>query len=188
MENKENAVATPSVDVEQQKYIKNLHRVGTITMMILLVLTFCPALYVFIVLGEFPGVTALATTMVTLIGQFCVGWIMEPVMYFPMIGVAGSYICFTAGNITNMRIPCALAAQNAVGAKSGTPEGDAASVYGMVGSVVVNFIALGIVILGGNYVLSILPESIKAAFDYAMPALYGALVIMLMSMFGGGKK
>lgn len=184
MENKENM----SVDLEQEAYTKGLHRIGTITMMVVLVLTFCPALYVFIVLGQFPGTAALAGTLAALAGQEIATWIMEPVLYFPMIGVAGAYICFTAGNITNMRIPCALAAQNAVGAKTGTPKGDAASVFGMVGSVLVNFLALGVVILFGNYLLSILPEIIKAALDYAVAAVFGALIIMLLGMFFGGKK
>lgn len=179
---------TANVDVELQAYTKNLHRIGTTCMMILLVLTFMPALYVFIVLGEFPGWGALAGTFAALSGQEVMTWIMEPVMYFPMIGVAGSYICFTAGNITNMRIPCALAAQASVGATSGTAKGDAASVFGMVGSVIVNFIALGIVILFGNFLLSILPESVKAAFNYAMPAVFGSLIAVIMNMFGGGKK
>lgn len=179
---------TATVDVELQAYTKNLHKIGTTCMMLLLVLTFLPSLYVFVVLGKFPGIAALAGTFAALFGQEVTTWIMEPVMYFPMIGVAGSYICFTAGNITNMRIPCALAAQAAVGASTGTAKGDAASVFGMVGSVIVNFVALGIVILFGNWLLSILPEGVKAAFNYAMPAVFGSLIAVIFNMFGGSKK
>ena len=179
---------TATVDVELQAYTKNLHRIGTTCMMVLLVLTFLPCLYVFFVLGAFPGWAPLAGTFAALCGQEVMTWIMEPVMYFPMIGVAGSYICFTAGNITNMRIPCALAAQAAVGATTGTPKGDAASVFGMVGSVIVNFIALGIVILFGNWLLGVLPEGVNAAFNYAMPAVFGSLIAVIFNMFGGSKK
>lgn len=179
---------TATVDVELQAYTKNLHRIGTTCMMVLLLLTFLPSLYIFIVLGAFPGWGALTGTLAALAGQEVMTWIMEPVMYFPMIGVAGSYICFTAGNITNMRIPCALAAQAAVGASTGTPKGDAASVFGMVGSVVVNFVALGIVIIFGNWLLSVLPEGVKVAFNYAMPAVFGSLIAVIFNMFGGSKK
>ena len=179
---------TATVDVELQAYTKNLHRIGTTCMMVLLILTFLPCLYVFFVLGAFPGWAPLAGTFAALCGQEVMTWIMEPVMYFPMIGVAGSYICFTAGNITNMRIPCALAAQAAVGATTGTAKGDAASVFGMVGSVIVNFVALGIVILFGNWLLSVLPEGVKAAFNYAMPAVFGSLIAVIFNMFGGKKK
>lgn len=185
---KEKTPEIVSLDPAQQAYTKQLHKIGTICMMAILVLTFCPSLYVFLVLGEFPGWGALAATFGALSGNEIFSWIFEPVMYFPMIGVAGSYICFTAGNITNMRIPCALAAQNAVGASTGTTKGDAAAVFGMVGSVVVNFIALGVVIVLGEWLLSILPEGVKAAFDYVMPAVYGSLMIMLLGMFGGMTK
>ena len=183
-----NKPETATVDVELQAYTKNLHRIGTTCMMVLLALTFLPSLYVFLVMGEFPGWGSLTGTLAALAGQEVMTWIMEPVMYFPMIGVAGSYICFTAGNITNMRIPCALAAQAAVGATTGTPKGDAASVFGMVGSVVVNFIALGVVIIFGNWLLSVLPEGVKVAFNYAMPAVFGSLIAVIFNMFGGSKK
>lgn len=179
---------TASVDLELQAYTRNLHKIGTTCMMTLLVLTFLPALYVFLVLDAFPGWGALGGAFAALCGQEVMTWIMEPVMYFPMIGVAGSYICFTAGNITNMRIPCALAAQAAVGAQTGTAKGDAASVFGMVGSVMVNFIALGIVILFGNWLLGVLPEVVKTAFNYAMPAVFGSLIAVIFNMFGGKKK
>lgn len=188
MDNKNKSAAVVS-DYEKSRkaYTKKLHKIGTITMLVVLVMTFVPPIYIFITKDAFPGWGALAGAFGALFAHEIATWIMEPTMYFPMIGVAGAYICFTAGNITNMRIPCALAAQNAVGAKSGTPKGDAAGVFGMVASVVVNFIFLGIVILFGEYLLSILPESIRNAFNYAMPAVYGSLVVMLAGMFGKKK-
>ena len=90
---------TATVDVELQAYTKNLHRIGTTCMMVLLVLTFLPCLYVFFVLGAFPGWAPLASTFAALCGQEVMTWIMEPVMYFPMIGVAGSYIAYFTQNV-----------------------------------------------------------------------------------------
>lgn len=177
-----------SVDTELTAYTKKLHRIGTATMMVVLALTFCPALYIFIAYRSFPGWGTAAAALGALFAQEVWTWIMEPIMYFPMIGIAGAYICFTAGNITSMRIPCAIAAQNAVNARNGTAKGDAASVFGMVASVVVNFAFLAVVILFGNYLLNILPESVKAAFNYAMPAVYGALLAMILGMAGGRKQ
>lgn len=177
-----------SVDTELAAYTKKLHLIGTGTMMVVLVLTFCPALYIFITYHSFPGWGTVAAAFGALFTQEIWTWIMEPIMYFPMIGIAGSYICFTAGNITSMRIPCAIAAQNAVNAQNGTAKGDAASVFGMVASVVVNFAFLAVVILFGNYLLNILPESVKAAFNYAMPAVYGALLVMILGKVFGKKQ
>lgn len=179
-----------SVDAELNAYTKKLHLVGTVTMMAVLVLTFCPALYIFLAYRSFPGWGTVAAVFGALVAHEVWTWVMEPIMYFPMIGIAGAYICFTAGNITSMRIPCAIAAQNAVNARNGTPKGDAASVFAMVASVVVNFAALAVVILFGNYLLKVLPEAVKAAFSYTMPAVYGALLVMMIGMIPGiiGKK
>lgn len=181
---------TASADTELNAYTKRLHLVGTAAMAAVLVLTFCPALYIFIAYKSFPGWPTVAAVFSALVAHEVWTWVMEPIMYFPMIGIAGSYICFTAGNITSMRIPCAVAAQNAVSARNGTPKGDAASVFAMVASVVVNFAVLAVVILFGNYLLRVLPESIKAAFNYTMPAVYGALLVMMIGMVAGliGKK
>lgn len=176
------------VDAELASYTRKLHLIGTATMVVVLALTFCPALYIFIAYRSFPGWGTVAAAFGALFAQEVWTWIMEPIMYFPMIGIAGAYICFTAGNITSMRIPCAIAAQNAVNARNGTAKGDAASVFGMVASVVVNFAFLAIVILFGNYLLNILPEGVKAAFNYAMPAVYGALVAMIFGRAAESKK
>ena len=48
--------------------------------------------------------------------------------------------------------------------------------------------ALGIVILFGNWLLSVLPEGVKTAFNYAMPAVFGSLIAVIFNMFGGKKK
>lgn len=182
--------AKACVDMELHAYTKRLHLIGTAAMVAVLVLTFCPALYIFIAYRSFPGWGTVAAVFGALFAHEVWTWVMEPVMYFPMIGIAGSYICFTAGNITSMRIPCAIAAQNAVNARNGTAKGDAASVFAMVASVVVNFAVLAVVILFGNYLLTVLPEAVKEAFSYTMPAVYGALLVMMIGMVSGiaGKK
>ena len=167
----------------QDLYIRRIHRIGTTSMMVILLLTFVPVFYIYIAFDAFPGIGVVCTTFCALFAYNAVQWIMEAVLYFPMVGVPGAYICFTAGNILTMRVPCALAAQNAIGAKNGTLRGDMASVFGMLSSVVVNFVFLAIVILFGSYLISILPESVRSAFSYVMPALYGAIVVMTLDMF-----
>ena len=47
--------AKTSMDKELNAYTKRLHLVGTVTMLAVLVLTFCPALYIFAAYKSFPG-------------------------------------------------------------------------------------------------------------------------------------
>ena len=46
--------AKTSMDKELNAYTKRLHLVGTVTMLAVLVLTFCPALYIFAAYKSFP--------------------------------------------------------------------------------------------------------------------------------------
>ena len=103
----ENTKAAQVDEQGQAGYIKQLHRVGTTTMLIILVITIVPTLYIYLACGGFPGWGVIAAAYNGL------QWLGEAVIYFPMVGIAGSYICFTAGNILTMCVPCALAAQNA---------------------------------------------------------------------------
>lgn len=165
----------------KEDYIKHIHKIGTITMIALLVISFLPALYVSYVKGMHPGWKAIGTAALALVGINIFQWILEPVLYFPMIGITGSYIGFVAGNITPMRIPAAVAAQNAVDAKPGSKKGEFAGVIGIVASVVVNFVVLAIVIIFGTYLISILPKAVDDALQFALPGVYGALLVSFIA-------
>lgn len=179
-----NHTTTDSIDQEaiyQQEYLPKVHRFGTATMLLILVLSFMPALYFSFFKGLHPGWSVIAKAAVTMIGMEVFTWILEPTLYFPMIGITGSYISFVAGNITSMRIPAAMAAQTAVGAKMGTRRAEFAGVIGIVTSVVVNFIVLAIVISFGSYIISVLPEAVVGALNYALPSVYGALLVTFIA-------
>lgn len=180
MEQKNNA-AVDQEALYEKEYLPRVHRFGTGTMLLILVLSFMPALYFSFFAGMHPGWSAIAKAAATMIGMEVFTWILEPTLYFPMIGVTGSYISFVAGNITNMRIPAATAAQTAVGAKLGTRKAEFAGVIGIISSVVVNFIVLAVVIFFGSYIISILPETVRGALNYALPSVYGTLLVAFVA-------
>lgn len=164
-----------------QKYIRGIHAIGTVTLLALLVLTFVPGLYMCIVEDAFPGMGAIAGAMLALIGVEGWSWFVEPTLYFPMLGVTGTYLSYVAGNISNMRIPAATAAQKAVNAEVGSLKSEIAGVIGIIASVVVNFVVLFIFIFFGDALIRILPSIIQQSFDYALPAVYGTVVALLIS-------
>ena len=165
----------------EKEYVPKVHKFGTATMLIILVLSFLPALYFSFVMGYHPGWGIIAQGAITMVGIEIFTWILEPTLYFPMIGITGAYISFVAGNITNMRIPAATAAQTAVDAKLGTRKNEFAGVVGIVASVVVNFIVLIAVILFGNFIISVLPQGVLDALAYALPSVYGALLVTFIA-------
>ena len=80
-------------------------------------------------------------------------WFVEPISYFPIVGVAGTYMAFVSGNISNLRIPCAMIAQKAAGVEPGTDRGSIVATLGMAVSIIVNVIILAAGIFAGAQVL-----------------------------------
>ena len=74
-------------------------------------------------------------------------WFVEPISYFPIVGVAGTYMAFVSGNISNLRIPCAMIAQKAVGVEPETDRGSIVATLGMAVSIIVNVIILALYLL-----------------------------------------
>jgi hypothetical protein len=108
--------------------------------------------------------------------------IVEFLVYAPMLGVGGSYISFITGNVTNMKIPCAMNARDIAGTEVGTPENEIISTLSTATSAIVTtfVIVVGVVLLVPLQPLLENPV-VKPAFDYVVPALFGALGLKYFS-------
>ena len=76
-------------------------------------------------------------------------WFVEPISYFPIVGAAGTYMAFISGNISNLRIPCAMIAQKAAGVEPGPDRDSIVATLGMAVSIIVNVITLAAGIFAG---------------------------------------
>lgn len=152
-------------------------RTGIITVLIPMVMCFLPNLYLYMVHGVFPDfATALKAwgMIATIYGAF---YIVEPVSYYPILGLTGTYVSFLSGNISNLRVPCSAIAQEAVGAEPGSPEGEISSTLGLCGSVITNLFFVSLAAIGGAAMLGLLPDLIQRAFSlYTVPAIFGAML------------
>lgn len=86
---------------------------------------------------------------------------------------------FLSGNVSNLRIPAATSAQKAAGTEAGTPEADIVATISSGVSVIFNILVLLIDAGFGVTIISNLPASVSSGLDYLLPALFGALWIML---------
>ncbi|MGF6989763.1 hypothetical protein M2150_001006 [Lachnospiraceae bacterium PM6-15] len=161
----------------KDKYMPSVNRIGKITGYLGVVLAFTPAIMLAIVYGLVPKPAALLTAFISGASAFGVLWFVEPISYFPVVGPAGTYMAFLSGNISNMRIPCASMAQVAADVEPGTEKGSVVATIGMAVSIIINIAVLTIGAILGSSVLSMLPDSIKAALNYLLPALFGALLV-----------
>lgn len=164
-------------DYYNEKYIPKVNKIGKITGYLGVILAFTPAVALAVVYGLLPTWSALATAVIAGATSFGVLWFVEPISYYPVVGVAGTYMAFLSGNISNMRIPAASMAQLAAGVEPGTEKGSVIATIGMAVSIIINVSVLTIGAILGTSVLAMLPASIVGALGYLLPALFGALLV-----------
>ena len=93
------------------EFMPRAHRVGRATLLIAMVVCLLPALYLSFWLGAFPGMGVILGAFLAVAAFAGIIWIVEPVSYFPVLGVCGSYMSFLSGNIGNMRLPVVISCQ-----------------------------------------------------------------------------
>ncbi len=177
MNETKSSVRTPEEDY-RVFYMPAVHRIGRITMLAALILCFLPWAYFLLVKGY---TLPMATYISGISGIAAIGfgmWISEPEAYWPVLGSAGTYIAYLSGNVGGMRFPVATAVQKNLNTDITTPRGQVITVVGIVASVVVNLIILLGIVLAGDWVISILPENVMAAFSFCVVAMLGAMICM----------
>lgn len=156
-------------------YLPYIIRWGRITNCAGILLAFGPALVLLTVFGVIPPWSAILNGFIGIASAVGVVWFVEPVSYFPIVGVSGTYMAFISGNVGNLRIPCAMVAQKIAGVEPGTREGSIVATLGMAVSIVVNTLFLTAGAIAGAQILQQLPQSVVRALQLLLPALFGAV-------------
>ena len=89
-------------------YMNSVHRDGriwNIGMMLLLILFPVSVAFLF---GAAPDWGALALGLLATAPMYWAVGIIETFTFVPMLGAGGSYLSFVTGNISNLKLPCAL--------------------------------------------------------------------------------
>ncbi|WP_134681789.1 hypothetical protein [Paracoccus ravus] len=166
-------------DFYKTQFSPRAHLIGRMTLLIAMVVCTFPALYLSFVLGAFPGIGPIVTGFLAILAFVGVMWVVEPISYFPVLGVAGTYMSFLSGNIGNMRMPVVISCQSAVNAEAGSRKAEVAAVIGIAISVLVNLAFLIALVLIGGSLINVLPgPAAEAIKSYTLPALYGAVLVL----------
>lgn len=163
-------------------YMNSVHRDGriwNIGMMLLLILFPVSVAFLF---GAAPDWGALALGLLATAPMYWAVGIIETFTFVPMLGAGGSYLSFVTGNISNLKLPCALNAleQNEVSASS--EEGEIISTIAIAVSSIVTTV---IIILGVICIVPLTPileaPVLEPAFAQMLPALFGGLGVAFVS-------
>ncbi len=162
-------------DVYNNEYIPYIVRWGRLTNLIGVLLALLPGLVLLLFYNIKPPISAVFAGFVMQASVSGVFWFSEPISYFPVLGVPGTYMSFLSGNIGNLRLPASAAALTAAQVEPGTPQASIIATIGIAISIVVNVLFLTITVVLGATVLSLLPPFVVAALNNILPALFGAM-------------
>ena len=166
-------------DYFDNTYLPQIIRTGMTTNLTAVFVSFIPALLTLFYFGLKPPISAvIAATAVQISATFAY-YVVDPVAFFPILGVPGTYMAFMTGNISNLRLPCAANALKAAGVEQGTREASIISTLGVAASVVVNTTLLAVGVFVGTSLLASLPATITSSFNYLAPAIFGAVFVQL---------
>lgn len=155
---------------------KTCIQIGTPTILLAVVTSFFPVLYLMIRYDAWPSTSLILQAWGLLAATSIPFYIVEPVSYYNALGMSGTYMSFMAGNIGNMRVPCAAQALDATDTPRGTLAGEVVVTLGIAGSVVTNAVFVVVAVVAGTAIVAALPETISVALtSYAAPAIFGAL-------------
>lgn len=163
-------------------YIDSVHRDGRIWNISVMILLLAFPIAVCIAFSTAPDWKALGAGLIATMPMYWAVGAIETVTYVPMLGAGGSYLSFVTGNISNLKLPCALNAleQNEVSASS--EEGEIISTVAIATSSIVTTL---IIILGVILIVPLQPvlqnPALEPAFNQILPALFGGLGVAFVS-------
>lgn len=162
-----------------EKFHERSHFWGRLTIWAVILLTLALPLYLSYGLGFHPGWSVILSGFLAYAAVVGVLWIVEPISYYPILGISGTYLAFLTGNIGNMCLPAASIAQAAVGVEPGTKKGELTATLAMAAASIVNITMLLFIVLGGSYLVTLLPQSIVDSLVFVLPAIFGGLIAQL---------
>lgn len=163
-------------------YMDKVHRWGTAWNLSVMVLMIAFPVTVAILFHAMPDWQGLLLGLIATAPMYWAVGVVETFTYIPMLGAGGSYLSFVTGNISNLKLPCALGALEQAGVKANSEEGEVVSTVAIAVSSIVTTL---IIILGVLLIVPLTPvlnaPVLTPAFDQMIPALFGGLGVVFIS-------
>ncbi len=160
----------------------NTHRYGMIWNLLCTGILLLFPFAVCLVFNTSPDMKGLVQGLIATAPMYWAVAVIETFTYFPMLGAGGAYLSFVTGNISNLKLPCALNAMEQADVKANSEEGEVVSTIAIAVSSIVTVIIL---IIGVILLVPITPlldaPVLQPAFNQMIPALFGGLGVVFIS-------
>ena len=163
-------------------YLDSVHRAGRIWSLTIMVLLILFPLALALIFRAAPDWHGLLLGLVATAPMYWAVAVVEVVTYVPMLGAGGAYLGFVTGNISNLKLPCALNALEIADVKANSEEGEVISTIAIAVSSIVTTV---IIVLGVILIIPLSPvlnsPALAPAFAQILPALFGGLAVVFIS-------
>ena len=167
---------------KNMSYMDSVHRDGRIWNFSMATLLLAFPVLVAILFGVTPDWNALIMGLVATAPMYWAVGAIEVFTFVPMLGAGGAYLGFVTGNISNLKLPCALNALEQNGVSANSEEGEVISTIAIATSSIVTTL---IIIVGVVCIVPLTPileaEVLTPAFEMILPALFGGLGVAFVS-------
>ena len=167
---------------KQLSYLDSVHRDGRIWNLSVMVLLLAFPVAVCLIFGVVPEWNSLLMGLIATAPMYWAVGAIETVTFVPMLGAGGSYLSFVTGNISNLKLPCALNALEQNGVSANSEEGEVVSTIAIAVSSIVTTV---IIVVGVVLIVPLTPvlqaPQLQPAFDQILPALFGGLGVAFVS-------
>ena len=167
---------------KQYSYIDSVHRDGRIWNLSVMGLLILFPITVAILFSGMPDWKALLVGLVATAPMYWAVGVIETITFTPMLGAGGAYLSFVTGNISNLKLPCAINALEQNDVSINSEEGEIISTIAIATSSIVTTI---IIILGVILIVPLTPileaPVLEPAFAQMLPALFGGLGVAFVS-------
>ena len=121
-------------------YMDSVHRDGKIWGIAICILLFSFPVAVSLIFGAVPEWSPLLKGLFATMPMYWAVGLVEIFTYVPMLGAGGTYLSFVTGNISNLKLPCAVDAMERANVKATSEEGEVISTIGAGDSLIAGFI------------------------------------------------
>lgn len=163
------------------QYQKQVHLVGRISFALTLVWFFAIPIIICAKYDIFPTFKTYLNASLSLFLILTPIAFSEIISFVPLLGSGAAYLAFETGNVSNLKLPCAMNAIKIAGVEPGTEEAEVLSTISVAISSIITtiVIAVGVALLI-PFASVFTNEYIVIATSNIIPALFGALLLLFM--------
>lgn len=158
-------------------YEEATHSMGRFWMAVMLLVMFCLPAGICLIFKTLPDFSApFWAAFIPIILADVPSGIGELIAYAPILGTGGTYLAFITGNLSNLKIPCAMTARKMAGTEIGSEENEVVSTLSVASSAITTTVVIAVGVMLITPLTPILENpTLLPAFKTVIPAMFGAL-------------